>query len=431
MAFALGIVLFVIGILVAVALHEAGHMWSARAFGMKVTRFFIGFGPTIFAFNRKNVEYGLKALPFGAFVKITGMTPQEEDIDPATGKPGSEDPRAMWRYPVWKRTIVLSAGSITHFALTLATLWVLFSFVGVPDYSKADEVPVRVGNVAECVSPKYAYDPATKSPKACDPATDPKSPAAQLGLQPGDMILTVDGTPIGGNQALRDVLKTAVGKTVVVQYKRGDQTLSGSATIPEAERLKSDVTKSADQIRPEDLERGGLLGIQVDIRNADLPVYRYGALDGAGQTFSVTGRLIERTFASFKGIPEKIPNLFRSILGEQRDPETPVSVVGASRIGGELFELGDWASLLSLFATLNLFFGIFNLFPVLPMDGGHIAIAWFERVRSWIAAKRGRPDPGRVDYYKLAPITLAVIGVLGVFVLLTVTADFVNPITLK
>ncbi|MET7393913.1 site-2 protease family protein [Dactylosporangium sp. NPDC005572] len=429
MAFALGIILFALGILVAVALHEAGHMWSARAFGMKVTRFFIGFGPTIFAFKRKGVEYGLKALPFGAFVKITGMTPQEEDIDPETGRSGAEDPRAMWRYPVWKRTIVMSAGSITHFALALVTLWVLFAFVGVPDGTKANEVPVRVGAVAECVSPKYVYDPSTGTQKACDPATDPKSPASQLGLQPGDIIVSVDGQAIGGNQQLRDVLKGSVNKTVEVQYKRGDQLLSGSATIPEAERVK--VSKPADEVTAADLERGGLLGIQVDIRNADLPVYRYGAVDGVGQTFSVTATLVERTFASFKDIPEKVPNLFKAIFGEQRDPETPVSVVGASRIGGELFELGDWASLLSLFATLNLFFGIFNLFPLLPMDGGHIAIAWFERVRSWIAAKRGRPDPGRVDYYKLAPITLGVIGVLGVFVLLTVTADFVNPISLK
>ncbi|GAA0722019.1 site-2 protease family protein [Dactylosporangium roseum] len=429
MEFALGIVLFAVGILVAVALHEAGHMWSARAFGMKVTRFFIGFGPTIFAFSRKGVEYGLKALPFGAFVKITGMTQQEEDLDPETGKPAAEHPRAMWRYPVWKRTIVMSAGSITHFALALVTLWVLFSFVGVPDTSKINDLPVRVGAVSECISPKYEFDPKTGTQKACDPATDPKSPAAQLGLQPGDIIVAVDGQAIGGNQQLRDVLKGAVDKTVEVRYKRGDQVLSGRATIPAAERPKPG--KPANEIGPADLERGGLLGINVDLRYSDLPTHTYGPVDGVGQTFIVTGNLVERTFASFKDIPEKIPNLLKAILGEQRDPETPVSVVGASRIGGELFELGDWASLLSLFATLNLFFGIFNLFPLLPMDGGHIAIAWYERVRSWIAAKRGRPDPGRVDYYKLAPITLAVIGVLGVFVLLTVTADFVNPITLK
>ena len=433
MTFALGIVLFALGILIAVALHEAGHFWSARWFGMKATRFFIGFGPTIFAFKRKGVEYGLKALPFGAFVKIVGMTPSEDDIDPETGKPGAEDPKAMWRFPVWKRTIVMAAGSITHFALALVTLWVLFSFVGIPDASHANRVPVRVGTVSQCVSPTFVYDPQTKSQKACDPAADPKSPAAQLGLQPGDIILSIDGHAISGNQALRDELKNDVGKSVVVQYKRGEQTLSGSAVIPEAQRPRSDVlgVKTADQITAADLERGGMLGITVDVRSSDLPVLRYGPLDGAGQTVTATGTLVERTFESFKAIPSRIPNLWNAIFGAERDPNTPVSVVGASRIGGELFELGDWASLLSLFATLNLFFGIFNLFPLLPMDGGHIAIAWFERVRSFIAARLGRPDPGRVDYYKLAPITLAVIGVLGVFVLLTVTADFVNPITLK
>src|SRR5205814_10483021 len=142
------------------------------------------------------------------------------------------------------------------------------------------------------------------------------------------------------------------------------------------------------------------------------------------------GRVVGLTFEPLKQIPAKIPALFSAITGGQRDPNTPVSVVGASRIGGELVSVGDWMRVLSLFAVLNLFFGIFNLLPLLPMDGGHIAIAWFERLRSWWAARRGRPDPGRVDYLKLTPITLAVISILGVFVLLTVTADVVNPITL-
>ena len=136
-------------------------------------------------------------------------------------------------------------------------------------------------------------------------------------------------------------------------------------------------------------------------------------------------------YPSFRQIPEKVPALVRSLTGSERDPNTPVSVVGASRIGGELAQEGLWSNFLLLFAVLNLFFGVFNLLPLLPMDGGHIAIAWFERVRSWLAAKRGKPDPGRVDYVKLAPITLGVIGILGVFVLLTVTADIVNPISIK
>jgi membrane-associated protease RseP (regulator of RpoE activity) len=425
MAYAMGIILFALGILFAVCLHEAGHMGTAKAFGMKVTRYFVGFGPTLWSFRRGETEYGVKALPFGGFVKIVGMTPQDDDVDPA------DEPRAMWRYPVWKRTIVMAAGSITHFILAIITLWLVFVAVGVPDGSKVDQVAVRVGATQQCVS-DYAYDAATKAPRVCNPATDPKSPSAQLGLRPGDVIVALNGTEVPNSPALRAQLKSVAGQDVEVTYKRGEQTVTGKAFIPAVQRLKADIdpNKTADQVTTGDLERGGMLGISIDVYS-ELPLVRSGPIEGIGQTFSTIGVMVERTFESLQKIPQKVPALISAIAGEQRDPETPVSVVGASRIGGELFELGDWTNMLTLFATLNLFFGIFNLFPLLPMDGGHIAIAWFERVRSWIAAKRGKPDPGRVDYVKLAPITVGVIGILGVFVLLTVTADIINPITLR
>jgi membrane-associated protease RseP (regulator of RpoE activity) len=122
--------------------------------------------------------------------------------------------------------------------------------------------------------------------------------------------------------------------------------------------------------------------------------------------------------------------LWNAITGGERDPESPVSVVGASRIGGELAELGEWPSWFLVIASLNLFVGLFNLLPLLPLDGGHIAIAWFEKVRSWIYLRLRKPDPGRVDYYKLMPLTYTVILIFGAFTLLTVTADIVNPITI-
>jgi membrane-associated protease RseP (regulator of RpoE activity) len=196
--------------------------------------------------------------------------------------------------------------------------------------------------------------------------------------------------------------------------------------IPAVERLKENIgPKKADEIKSGDLERVGMLGV-----TAQIPLTTSGPVESVGLTAKQMGRTVVLTFDSLKQIPEKVPALVTAITGGERDPNTPVSVVGASRIGGELISVGDWVSVLSLFAVLNLFFGIFNLMPLLPMDGGHIAIAWFERIRSWIAARRGRPDPGRVDYMKLTPITLAVISVLGVFVVLTMTADVVNPITL-
>ena len=129
-----GIVLFGLGILVSVLLHEAGHMVTAKAFKMKVTRYFVGFGPTLWSFRKGETEYGVKALPLGGFVKIVGMTPQDDDVAPA------DEPRAMWRQPVWKRTIVMSAGSITHFALGFIILWGLFAFV-----AHADPVKTNAG----------------------------------------------------------------------------------------------------------------------------------------------------------------------------------------------------------------------------------------------------------------------------------------------
>ena len=127
MANLLGVALFAVFILVSVSLHEAGHMLTAKAFGMKVTRFFVGFGPTLWSFKRGETEYGVKGIPLGGFCKIVGMTPQDDDVEPGDEK------RVMWRYPVWKRTIVMSAGSITHFALALVTLWILAVSAGLPN----------------------------------------------------------------------------------------------------------------------------------------------------------------------------------------------------------------------------------------------------------------------------------------------------------
>ena len=127
MAYALGVALFALAILISVSLHEAGHMATAKAFGMKVTRYFVGFGPTLWSFRRGETEYGVKAIPLGGFVKIVGMTPQDDDVDPA------DEPRAMWRFPLWKRTVVMSAGSATHFVLAFVALWLTLIFIGLPN----------------------------------------------------------------------------------------------------------------------------------------------------------------------------------------------------------------------------------------------------------------------------------------------------------
>jgi membrane-associated protease RseP (regulator of RpoE activity) len=415
-----GILVFAVGIVISVALHESGHMVTAKAFGMKVTRYFIGFGPTLFSFRRGQTEYGLKAIPAGAFVKIVGMTPQDDDVDPA------DEHRAMWRYPVWKRTIVMAAGSGAHFLLGILILWGIFAFIPIPDGAKTNASAPTVATVVPCVKVDFKVDPQTGQQVSCVEGTDQASAAKVLGLQPGDKITAVNGQAVASWSVMTEKIRDSGGQKVTVTYDRNGQTVTTAPVqIPAAQRLKDGVNKPANQITPADLESVGQLGITQVVAKSTA---------GPSAAFSLTGsqtkNIFVGTFEGLKKFPEKVPKLWTAITGGQRDPETPVSVVGASRIGGELFSRGEIPMFLSLLATLNFFVGVFNLLPLLPLDGGHIAIAWFEKLRSWIYSRLRKPDPGRVDYMKLMPITYAVILVFGGFTVLTLAADIVNPITL-
>jgi membrane-associated protease RseP (regulator of RpoE activity) len=418
----IGIVVFAVGILASVCLHEAGHMATAKAFGMKVTRYFVGFGPTLWSFRRGETEYGVKGIPLGGFVKIVGMTPQDDDVAPG------DEPRAMWRYPVWKRTIVMAAGSATHFALGVIILWTLFAFIPLPDSDKTDSSPAVVAEVIPCVKVNFEVSTATGQQVSCVEGTDPRSPASAMGLKPGDKILFVNGQPVPSWSDMTEKVRAAGGSSITVTYERDGQLFTTpKVAIPLTERIRKDVpaTKPINEIGPSDLEKVGQIGISPVIATA-----ARGPVAAFGLAKDQTTMMFEGTFTAMKKFPEKIPKLWAALSGEQRDPETPISVVGASRLGGELFGQGDFATFVLLLAGLNFFVGIFNLLPLLPLDGGHIAISWFERVRSWFYARIGKPDPGRVDYYKLMPITYAVILIFGGFTLLTVAADIVNPIKL-
>jgi membrane-associated protease RseP (regulator of RpoE activity) len=417
----LGVILFALGILVSVCLHEAGHMGTAKAFGMKVTRYFVGFGPTLWSFRRGETEYGIKAIPAGGFVKIVGMTPQDDDVDPA------DEPRAMWRFPVWKRTIVMAAGSATHFVLGAVILWGLYAFVPLPAIEKLNQQAPQIDVVAACVKEEWEFDPDTGREKPCVEGVDPQSPAAQIGLRSGDVITAIDGQPVTGWDDLTKRVRAAGGREITVTYERDGVSETRSVTLPLVERVKQSVdpNRTLDSITDADLERVGQLGVSPVI-----PESTAGPIAAVGLAADRTVLLFENTITAMKKFPEKIPKLWAALTGEERDPETPISLVGASVIGGQLFERGMYAEVLMLLAVLNFFVGVFNLLPLLPLDGGHIAIAWFERARSWLYARLGKADPGRVDYFKLMPLTYVVIFIFGGFALLTLATDIVNPITI-
>jgi membrane-associated protease RseP (regulator of RpoE activity) len=402
LAWLFGVVLFALGICASVALHEAGHMWAAKAFGMKVRRYFIGFGPKIWSFKRGETEYGLKAIPAGGFCDIAGMTALDE-VTP------EEAPRAMWRYPTWKRFVVMVSGSVTHFILGFIILYLLAATMGLPNVAGT---PVISGT--SCAA-------STQNPKTFEYAecgsNDP-SPAADAGLQSGDEIISIDGkaTPTWSDvvtrvQKLRGehdflVLRDGVQRTITID-------------IPTVKRVAPDSEVGADDNKLVDV---GAIGV------TSTPIYQYNAASAVGGSLDFAGTMFVRVWEGIIAFPEKIPKVIEAIGGGERDPDTPVSVVGASIIGGDAVEAGVWELFLLLLATLNFFVGVFNLLPLLPLDGGHIAILFYEKIRDWIRKARGKPAGGPVDYTKLSAVTMVVIFIGGAVVLLTVTADIVNPI---
>ncbi|MFI7429286.1 M50 family metallopeptidase [Micromonospora sp. NPDC049836] len=412
MVYLLGVVLFALAILISVSLHEAGHMVTAKAFGMKVTRYFVGFGPTLWSFRRGETEYGVKGIPLGGFCKIVGMTPQDDDVEPGDEK------RAMWRYPVWKRTIVMSAGSITHFALALGALWIMAVSVGLPNPkapTTAEGLKAEPAVIA--LAPCVVVENVNRGCQTGDPA----SPAAKAQLRDGDRITAVNGRPVSTWGDMLDVVRAVPPGTATIAYVRDGQPGTARVDLAAVQRPPLDDPKGATSAV-------SALGVMVQPTTPSR--IEYGPVAAFGATADFTGNMAVQTAHAMQRIPQKVPALWTAVTGGERDMDTPISVVGASRLGGEFVANEAWYAFFMLFVSLNFFIGVFNLLPLLPLDGGHIAIAWFERVRSWLYARIGRADPGRVDYLKLMPLTYAVILIGGAFTLLTVTADVVNPITL-
>jgi membrane-associated protease RseP (regulator of RpoE activity) len=411
MTYTLGIVAFALIILVSVCLHEAGHMLTAKRFGMKVTRYFAGFGPTLWSFRKGETEYGIKAIPLGGFVKIVGMTPQDDDVAP------EDEPRAMWRYPVWKRTVVMSAGSLTHFVIGFVLLWFTAAFVGLPNpalpssasaaspYVKIEQCAVGAANRYDCV------------------ASDAPSPARLAGLRNGDEIVGFNGAAITNYEQLINAIRsTAPGPATVTYVRDGHQNTTTVDLVPVMRAPLNDpngtpVTTSA-------------LGVSLT-NPPGVPVnVTYGPIGALGQAVKQTGQTFASIAVAITHLPGKIPGLVKALSGQPRDTNGPISVVGASELGGQTAQAGLWNFFLLLAAGLNFFVGVFNLLPLLPLDGGHIAVAWYEKIRTWFATRRNKPDPGRVDYFKLMPITYVVIVIFGAFSALTILADIINPVNI-
>ncbi|MDQ1628367.1 MAG: hypothetical protein QOI54_2111 [Actinomycetota bacterium] len=415
MSYTLGVIIFAVGILVSVCLHEAGHLLTAKGFGMKATQYFAGFGPTIWSFRRGETEYGLKAVPAGGFVKIVGMTPLE-DVDPA------DTARAFWRFPLWQRTVVLVAGSLTHFALALVIFFLAGFTTGLPNVSalhfEAETAQPVIGSVLPCVVPEFKV--VDNQLRDCRPG-DPVGPARAAGLRGGDRVVSLGGTPVSTYGDLVKKVRASAPGPIQVVYVRDGVRRTTTADLVATRRPAFGQAEGK-------LETVSAIGVAV---RTPPGVTHYSVLGSVGASVAFTGESVKQTFHAVGAFPSKVPKLLDAIGGQPRDPQTPISVVGASRIGGEAIQIGQPIFFLLLLGGLNVFIGIFNLFPLLPLDGGHVAIAWYEKARSWAAARRGKEDPGRVDYNKLLPLTYLVIVLFGGLTVLTLAADIINPVRLQ
>ena len=407
LAYILGVVLFALGICVSVALHEAGHMVTAKAFGMKVRRYFIGFGPKVFSFRRGETEYGVKWIPLGGFCDIAGMTALDE-VTP------DEAPRAMWRFKTWKRTVVMAAGSVTHFILGFVVLYLMAVTMGLPNQLIGKP---EIASVANCVHDTTSVDQNVDDNCTAGDA----APAKDAGLQPGDEIVSVGGVATPTYNDVTAKIQPASGP-VNIEVKRGDE------IVP----LTVDVVQVARPVADPENPNGGTKIVTVGTIGVNFPrTLQYNPITAFAGAGTFTGDMFVQTWQRLLEFPERIPAVVHSIFGGERDPNTPVSVVGASRIGGEAVEAGLWSLFLILLASLNFFVGVFNLLPLLPLDGGHIAVTWYERVRDWVRKLRGKAAGGPVDYTKLSAVTMVIVLIGGAVTLLTVTADIVNPIRLQ
>jgi membrane-associated protease RseP (regulator of RpoE activity) len=407
MMYVLGLIAFAVCILVSVALHECGHMWAARATGMKVRRYFVGFGPTLWSTRRPNklgyTEYGVKAIPAGGFCDIAGMTANEE-LAP------DEQPFAMFRQKVWKRVVVLFAGPGMNFVAGLVILYGIATVWGLPNLHPP--TAAIVGKTA-CVAPEVTRGDAGHC--------EGPGPAALAGLQVGDTVVKVGGSDVKTFDDMVAAVRKSTGPTpfVVQRTVNGRQSeFTTSVDVTQTQRWVKDDDNSATKV--------GAVGV-AEPRYGPI---QYNPLSAVPATFAFAGDTAVQLGKALVMIPTKLGALVHSISGGERDPNTPISVVGASRIGGETVEHGLWVLFWLVLVQVNFALGAVNLLPLLPFDGGHIAVATYEKLRNMFRRARGLVTAGPVDYMKLMPATYVVIALLGAYMLLTVTADLVNPIKL-
>ena len=408
-----GVLAFVVALLVSVMLHEAGHFLTARHYGMKATQFFVGFGPTLFSRTRGETEYGVKAIPAGGFVKIVGMTPLEEL------EPGDEQ-RAFFRQKPGPRTVVLAAGSTVHFLIAIVLIFLTVAAVGIPD-GKAAVLLKPQDCLALSITAKTVTVPSGAKTNGVCPAGTAPGVAAAAGLRAGDRVVQVGGQPVTDYPTFQRAVRSSGNRALPVVVERDGARVRLTLTPV--------ITTRPDLADPTRDVRVGTIGVGQDPST----LRHVGLVAAVPETGRQLGAILTGTYDT---LTRKLGTITR-VYGTHRDPTGFVGVVGVGRVSGEVFNAPipfatKLAGFLLLMAGLNLFVGIFNLLPLLPLDGGHIAVVLFETARDKLRRLRGYTgELTHVDMNKLMPLTLTVVALFVGFSVWLLGADIVNPIRIS
>ncbi|UIN29737.1 M50 family metallopeptidase [Microbacterium binotii] len=427
LAFVIGVVVLIVGLAVSIALHEIGHLVPAKAFGVRVGQYMIGFGPTLFSRRRGETEYGVKLLPLGGYISMAGMYPPAPALEEDASTPGraarrrvssrffgtlvqdardanaetligAED-RTFYRLPVYKRVIIMLGGPFMNLLLAIVLFTILFSGFGV------QTATTTVSSLSECV-------PTSSTSQEC--ASSP-APAAQVGLEPGDTIVSIDGEAVADFTAATALIQASPGRAMsfVIDRDGTQRTVTITpAAVPKTDDPNTEI---------------GFIGVRPTGALVAQPLWAgpQAAIENVG---AVAGIIVK--------LPVMVAETASTLVtGAERDPNGPLSVVGAGVIAGEMASssspiVNRVAGIVGLLGSLNIALFVFNLVPLLPLDGGHVVVALWDGIKRWWARIAHRPAPRPVDATKLVPLTFVVVAALAVMGGVLILADLINPLSL-
>jgi membrane-associated protease RseP (regulator of RpoE activity) len=435
----IGIILFAALIGLSIALHEVGHLVPAKKFGLRVPDYMVGFGPTMWSTVRGETRYGVKWIPLGGYIRMIGMLPPAKD-DPegrsrtmSTGRfatlvaqarsasfdeiqPGDEN-RLFYKLPVHKRVIIMLGGPMMNLVLAFVLFGIVLVGIGLPKPS------LTVAAVVPC-TPSVSQPTGELLPSGSCPEGTLETPASQAGLLDADTIIAVGAIPATDWEEVSTWISENPGVETTITVDRDGRIVSLPLVVAEVTRPVYD----SQGVETGEVQTVGFLGMRPSFEYERQSIFAVPAF-----MWDLTVRSVEALIS----LPIRIYELVSDTLigGEDRAIDGPVSVVGASRLGGEIAAMDSpvtskVATFLGLAASLNLFLFLFNLLPVLPLDGGHVAGALYESLKRKTARIRGKPDPGPVDTARLLPVAYVVAGILLAMGVVVIWADFVKPISL-